>query len=434
MPKTLCEKIRGHKRLRKAWDVVRENARTSKSVDVRAEVDKFAEDAESTLRSISSRLSAGTFEFGKAKGIPIPKKGASGSQSGKFRPIVLSSVEARVVQRAILDVLCEVPALSAYINTPHSFGGIKKSEKSIGAVPAALQTVLDAIEGGAKYVVYADIKSFFTRISKSTVSGIVAELVDDDEFMVIFKKAITVELENFAQLRERAKSFPIEDIGVAQGNSLSPLLGNIILHDFDQAMNSGDCRCIRYIDDFIILAPSVAAARAQHRKAVRLLSALGMELSIDKTSDRPISTADTFVFLGIELSNGLIRPSSDARGRFLEALQKEKSNGIKSFREVRAGKKPNRASGLISSLKKIDGIINGWGKHYRFCNDGTCFENIDERIDGIIIDLLQSYTAERAIIAPQKRRRLLGVQLLVDIERKPLIWRKKNIRSKNANS
>ena len=76
----------------------------------------------------------------------------------------------------------------------------------------------------------------------------------------VFREAIDVELSNMAQLRDKAVDFPIENIGVAQGNSLSPLLGNIILADFDRVMNEGDCRCVRYIDDFIILAPSKKAA------------------------------------------------------------------------------------------------------------------------------------------------------------------------------
>lgn len=82
--------------------------------------------------------------------------------------------------------------------------------------------------------------------------------MEDQEFLELFTKAIAVELANMAQLREHAKAFPIEDIGVAQGNSLSPLLGNLFLYDFDQEFNKRPAvRCIRYIDDFIILAPSI---------------------------------------------------------------------------------------------------------------------------------------------------------------------------------
>ena len=117
--------------------------------------------------------------------------------------------------------------------------------------------MLDAIGDGCRYVIRSDIAKFFTCIPKSKVTQIVSSAVQDQEFVGLFEQAIAVELENMAQLRERAKAFPIEDIGVAQGNSLSPLLGNLFLYDFDQEFNKRPgVRCIRYIDDFIILAPS----------------------------------------------------------------------------------------------------------------------------------------------------------------------------------
>jgi retron-type reverse transcriptase len=78
------------------------------------------------------------------------------------------------------------------------------------------------------------------------------------------------------QLREYANAFPIEDIGVAQGNSLSRLLGNLFLYEFDLELNKRpDVRCIRYIDDFIILAVSKEIAESAFAKAVQMLEKLG---------------------------------------------------------------------------------------------------------------------------------------------------------------
>ena len=86
-----------------------------------------------------------------------------------------------------------------------------------------------------------------------------------------------------AQLREHANAFPIEDIGVAQGNSLSPLLGNLFLYEFDLELNKRpDVRCIRYIDDFIILAPTKEVAENTFAKASICLQKLGMSVSDEK--------------------------------------------------------------------------------------------------------------------------------------------------------
>ena len=256
MPSVLLKKVWGTRALERAWHVIEENSRTSKSQDVKKEVDAFREETSSKLRSLSGRLSHNSFVFPPAKGIAIPKIG-NGGKVTQFRPIVLANVECRIVQRAILNVLLEVPGLQKYIHTPYSFGGIRrKSENDLAAVPAAINSVLDYIGAGSNFVLCADISKFFTRIPKTVVTAIVANAVQGEQFMQLFKSAIAVELSNLAELREKADAFPIYDIGVAQGNSLSSLLGNILLHDFDLQMNDSDCHCIRYIDDVIILAPT----------------------------------------------------------------------------------------------------------------------------------------------------------------------------------
>jgi RNA-directed DNA polymerase len=112
--------------IEKAWRVIQANARDSTSDEVRREIDAFAEEAGARIRSICWRLSRGRFEFGKAKGILQPKRDSDGRKTGKERPLVLASVQARIVQRAVLEVLLDHPALQAYVQTPHSFGGIRK--------------------------------------------------------------------------------------------------------------------------------------------------------------------------------------------------------------------------------------------------------------------------------------------------------------------
>jgi hypothetical protein len=330
------------------------------------------------------------------------------------------------VQRAILDVLQSVKTLQPFFLNPHSFGGIKRQpDESLAAVPAAVKAVLDAIGRGARYVICADISAFFTRISKSAASDIVAKAVGDEGFMSLFRQAIHVELSNLVQLREHAERFPTEDIGIAQGSALSPLLGNIILADFDRQMNQGDCGCIRYIDDFIILGPSEAAVMARFRMAKRLLGALGMSIALDKTSQSAIPIATSFEFLGIEFSNGLIRPASKARAKFLDSLRAIFDQSRKALRGYRNCQPLLKAQALLGTLKKADGVIQGWGKHYRFCNELRCFENLDKDVVELVREYLGFYSNERRNIQLDPAP-MLGIELLRGIERTPFEWPKTN--------
>ncbi|OJU19032.1 MAG: RNA-dependent DNA polymerase [Sphingomonas sp. 66-10] len=415
--------------MERAWSVIRRNGRASKSEEVRLELEVFAEDAPTNLRSIKSRLGHNSFKFDLAKGIPIPKLDDQGKKTGKFRPVVLASVESRIVQRAILNVLLEVPALKPFIRTSYSFGGIRGERgskkdglgraESVSAVPAAIKAVLAEIGVGAKFVASADIRSFFTRISKEAVTKIIATVVDDDELIALFRQAIDVELSNMAQLRDKAVDFPIEDIGVAQGNSLSPLLGNIILADFDQVMNEGDCRCIRYIDDFIILAPSKAAATSRLRKAEGLLKELGMELSPEKSSKGGISIDAGFDFLGINISPGAVRPGTKAQSKILRSIQSAFEESLKAMRGIQHGQPFDRACSLSNTLKRVDGMVDGWGKHYWFCNDTQVFSNLDIKISESIRRYLGEYAAIRAETPATSHQRMLGVSELSSIAREP---------------
>jgi len=396
---------------------------------VKKEIEAFRENASGNLRSLCGRLVKGTFKFAPAKGLPIPKTDKNGKKSkSQFRPIVLADVESRIVQRAILDVLLTIPDLQKYIHTPHSFGGVRKvSEDGLAAVPAAIKEVLTSIGNGSKFIATADISAFFTRISKAAVTKIIADAVRDEQFMQLFERAIQVELSNMAQLREKADAFPMSDIGVAQGNCLSPLLGNIILYEFDRQMNGGDCRCIRYIDDFIILAPTCETAQECMTISASILSSLKMNLSKEKSSKEPVPITAAFEFLGIEFNNGLLRPSAKARAKYLDSLRSIFEESAKAIREFSPGKPFVSSNSLVATLKRVDGLSQGWAKHYRFCNDKNMFEVVDSKISKMIGAFIGNYSAAIENLDAQERRILLGVGRLSDLEFKPFEWPKSNV-------
>jgi RNA-directed DNA polymerase len=436
LPSDLIIAVRKLDNLERAWRVIQQNGRSSKSESVRLELERFAEDAPRNLRSLKGQLSGGRFKFQKAKGVPIPKLDAKGKPTGKIRPIVLAPVESRIVQRAILNVLVEIEALKPYVKTPYSFGGIRsvrqRGEQARGeelsAVPAAIKAVLHEIGQGAVFIASADIRAFFTRISKAHVMQVIRHAVGDDpEFLNFLHSAVTVELENLALLKDKASEFPTEEIGVAQGNSLSPLLGNIALANFDQIMNEGDCSCIRYIDDFIIMAPTRKAATARLNKAVKLLSELQMELSPEKSSKGGTPVTDGFDFLGITIRPGLIRPSEKAQSRFLESVVTALTDSQKAMLGMKSGTALERDRSLIATLKRVDGMIDGWGKHYWFCNDGQTFGNLDQQIGERIGNFLGCYRAVREAIPATSKTQLLGLSELAKIKRESFSYPKKPV-------
>lgn len=419
--KTVCKQAT----LEAAWRAIESNGRFSTSVTVRTEIDQFREHTGTKLRSLSHRLSRERFVFPAARGIPIPKL-KDGKKTGDIRPIVLADVESRIVQRAILDVLTDTPELQKYFKNPHSFGGLRRREDAEhSGVPGAIASSLQAIGQGATHVAGADISGFFTRIPKSRVTAVVAKAVPNARFMRLFEKAITTELANMAELRSKRDAFPIGEIGVAQGNSLSPLLGNICLSEFDALMNEGDCTCIRYIDDILLLAPTKRAAAARLKRAREYLADLGMEFSVEKTSTEPIPVQHKFEFLGVEFSNGLLRANQKSRRRLIESVSLAFDKSCQAFAEAAKSKTDiERHLSLSHTLRKVDGILNGWGKHYRFCNDVRTLNDLDKRVSKLIRAYLGRYSEIRGKADEKQWRSLLGIASLSMIERTPLEWPK----------
>lgn len=241
------------------------------------------------------------------------------------------------------------------------------------------------------------------------VYNCLSSAISSPDLLDLVNKAIQVELDNMDYLRKFPDDFPIGDIGVAQGNSLSPLMGNIVLSEFDKRMNEGDCRCIRYIDDFIILAPTKDAANARLRRAKTILQGLGMTLSPEKSSKQAYPVTEGFDFLGIEIKSGLIRPSKKARAKFVSSIHSQLDSSTKAMTGLRHGNALDPKQSLISTLKRIDGMIDGWGKHYWFCNDRQTFAAIDEKLRSAIASYLGSYSDTRSRLPNERAHLPLGI-------------------------
>ena len=334
---------------------------------------------------------------------------------------MVAPIESRIVQRAVHDVLMRVPSIRRYAENPYSFGGVKKrSGNDLGAVPAAIQAVLDAIRDGATYVIRSDISAFFTRIPKPTVTALVAEATREQAFLDLFERAIAVELENLSSLRERLSVFPIYEIGVAQGNSLSPLLGNLLLYDFDREMNSGACRCLRYIDDFIVLAPDRQTAERQFSHGLSLLLRHGLEVSTEKTLRA--NPSQGFEFLGIRLANGTIGPSKGSRRRLLANVSDVLKVGARALRSHRKTGALAPSFSLIRTPYEASSIVQAWGSHYFFCKEKNILRQLDEHLDIMLRQYLGVYRDARDTADRKGRRQLIGVPLLEGLASRPFIW------------
>lgn len=406
----LYKEVRKTRTLEAAWRRVRSRGLASASKEIRAEVAQFDEFPSRNLRKIQDRLRTNTFSFAPQKGVVAARPGKSS------RPIVISPINNRIVQRAILDTLVEnCGAVREILDIPTSVGGID-------GVDVAISKVSNAIAEGAAWCVRSDIPQFFTKVPKENIRRFIRDATIDDDFSRLFHAAVEVDLANSASLGEERHLFPTSDIGVAQGSALSPLVGNILLSDFDRQLNGRNVTCIRYIDDFVILAPTRASAVAAFASARNLLHDLGLD-AYDPAS-RPDKAsmgrcADGFDFLGCHIQPGLIQPSAAARKAILARIKEILSDGRLAVSLVRADKATS-GQRVAQTLVLLDRVIKGWGDAFSFSTGRHVFEALDRQIDAEIHSFLRDIRRYLKTADPTIRRRIQGVHALTDTIARPL--------------
>ena len=265
--KDLARILRGSDTLRGAWRHVRKSALTSDSRESKEGAQEFEARLDSELRKIRRQLLGGTYRFAQAQGI-VKKRGGKTS-----RPIVVAPIRDRVVQRALLDTVLLQPSVQKTLHTPWSFGGLRE----IG-VPDAIRTACEELANGAGYYLTSDIAGFFTSIPRAQALRELQDLLPDTSIVELLDEATNVELRDPLFLQDDIKLFPTHELGVAQGCCLSPLLGNVLLAEFDEAVGTTEgVRLLRYIDDLLILGRDRASVRRAYREGRKILQGLGLE-------------------------------------------------------------------------------------------------------------------------------------------------------------
>ncbi len=360
-PPLLFDRVCHPATLGAAWVHVRRSASLSTSSAVRAEARRFDEDAERRLDRIAAELREERFAFPPARGVALSRAGK------RPRPLVIAPVEGRIVARALLDVLQSTPAVAAaFLAVPSSFGGLPGR-----GVEQAVAAAVAAVARGAVFYVRSDIAEFFRAIPRARALAAATAQAGDARLVHLLDLATRTELGNLAELGDHAALFPDADTGVAQGGSLSTLLGNALLRGFDEAMNGRGIACLRYVDDLLFLGARASHVKKAFASAVKHLAALGLRAyDPDREPDKAGAghAAGGIEWLGCEIKDGHARPSVKSRRALIARVERI------------LGESERTVGGASSALAAVEEVITGFRGAYGFCSSPEIFRSLDGQI------------------------------------------------------
>jgi RNA-directed DNA polymerase len=200
---------------------------------------QYEQDLRANLEDLHGRVQSGKYRAKPVRRVLIPKP------DGRMRPLGVASLEDKIVQRAVAEVLNAVFEAD-FLGFSYGFRPGRGPHRALDALTAGIQ--------GTKvsWVLDADIRDFFGSLDRSWLEKFLRHRIADERVLRLIGKWMAAGVIEDGKLSEMEQGTP-------QGAPVSPLLANVYLHHvldlwaewWRKHHAGGDMIIVRFADDFV---------------------------------------------------------------------------------------------------------------------------------------------------------------------------------------
>jgi RNA-directed DNA polymerase len=328
--------------------------------------DEYGADLESKLVDLHARIHRGAYRAQPSRRVYIPKT------DGRQRPLGVASLEDKIVQRAIVELLNAIYE-EDFLDISYGFRPGRSQHDALDALYVGITS------RKVNWILDADIAAFFDTVSHDWLIRFVEHRIGDKRVIRLIRKWLKAGVLEDGRIETT-------EVGTPQGAVISPLLANIYLHYvFDlwaarwkRREAKGDMVIVRYADDIVVGFQHEAEAGRFRAELTQRLADFALQLHPGKTRliefgrhaaenrrGRGLGKPEPFDFLGFTHICGRTR-----KGWFQLRRQSRRDRLRAHLRAIRESLWVNRHAPIDEQGSWLKHAMTGWFAYHAVPTNG----------------------------------------------------------------